>query len=340
VKKKMMKNRKTLLGTVLSLFVLFLIMSQTRHQTRNSIGVLSRLMPASPSPTPAASFKEIASEPFVPGTPAQDAPRELQGSPACEKQWNSIVQATPTEIVRQIKEGQFEFDTGCGQYEDDFKGIADVTYSECKVNPKRDQAPDLGQCQAWLVLYRAVLIDKMTARETDYSKLRLSVLLNKFIGRMSSQGESAVPELRKMAEEIKHLQPDHPSTYKILASLEMDDFSGNPARGAQICEEGLTKNPNETELHQAWLYFKTRDSAFDIQAYARAHPADLDASYYLASHQWKSGDLNDARSTLEAIVKRDPQSKHFASTLEKARRTNDPKEPIFSIQFNMSPDQW
>jgi tetratricopeptide (TPR) repeat protein len=116
----------------------------------------------------------------------------------------------------------------------------------------------------------------------------------------------AIADLRKAAE----LNPHLPDVYSYLGLAEMD--SGDMAAARAAFEKELAQNPvdYESNLNLAVLLKQDENYAGAIKLLDRAllvRPGDLRVLYQVGSVELAEGKLDQARATLEGVIKQAPQ---------------------------------
>lgn len=298
--------------------------------------VTDRLLPQLAQGPARVKFSQVAAEPLpVAPVPAEsEAPLFVnhQMSEECESQRFELAKLGFDDFARQLREGFVGLSPHCGSFDAQVPFAASV-YENCKLVEPGQFAND-GLCQGFLRLYRAYVVDQLSWNETNYANLPLPVLINKFLGRQMSQGGAAAAELRKMALEIQRLEPENPSTYKMLSSLSMMEGGADFAQGRAWVDEGLRRNPNDSQLQDAYFYLRANDAGFDYNsvASASAHPS---ARYYQASRALKNGDRALAESLLGSLMAQDPQNRKYQETRDRLM-SGDPG--AFRIEFTFDGD--
>lgn len=290
---------------------------------------------AKASTTPAVLLSKMADEAVVektnPGGPGQFSAR-------CIDYWTKMARISAKTYLETVRTSGTELSQACQDFETDIPFAAEM-YRACTLT-KEKKFQDEKNCLPWYKLYRAALIDKLTIGETDYSRLPDGILVSKFIGRMSAQGTPALADLRKMAAEIKHRQPENPSTYKILAALEILPERLDAKAGADAAEEGLHLNPNDEELQSAWFYFKSQDENFHYASFVEAHPEYPYGQFFRAAQLWESGQKETAVAMLANLQLKYPQNENFQQTMTFLQGNDGEGENPFNVHFDISKDDW
>ena len=253
----------------------------------------------------------------------------------CKKQWLDLAHSDVKTFAKSFEAGTLALNPDCQAFESEVGYVSEV-YETCKKTAK----PDLDQkrkCVVWLKLYRGYIIDRLTIQESDYSKLPMNILINKYLGRMSVFGETESTELRKMAEEIKHREPENPSVYKLALSVEALPGEVDVRHGAEEAEAGLKLAPDDSELQDAWFYFKSKDPNFHFDEFIEKNPNPL-GEYYQIANIWRGGDSKNAATKLKSLIAKFPENIKFKKTLEKLE--NGDEEQIFMPHIDISGDNW
>ena len=152
---------------------------------------------------------------------------------------------------------------------------------------------------------------------------------------MIVHGEKALPELRKMANEIRRLRPDDVSTYKVMASLDLVSGFGDMKSGVRSVEEGLRIDPQDQELQSAWFYFASKDPNFNYMDFVEQNPQYPYGQYYKSAALWKEGNYQAAFEILQNLVQQYPQNEHFRETLENSRKDPSHKQNPYNLKLGL-----
>jgi hypothetical protein len=257
----------------------------------------------------------------------------------CQAQWDRLLSLGSTEFKEGLKSNEHKDADSCFEFIPNSGGVRNLIQSTCVIMNGTFENESL--CNSSLFMYRALLVDLSTTNERIYDKVPLQILLNKIFGRVV-QGEdiwkSSANDLRAMALAVKNVEPNNPSSYRVLGAVEMI-LDSNEAAG-QYARQGLDLDPNDGTLRDIWFYTQSVDKKFDLVGYAQSHPDDDLASYYAASQLWKNGNLDDSRKIMSNLVKTHPESSRYKNAWMKVSNSNDSSEHAFRIDIPMLTEGW
>ena len=256
----------------------------------------------------------------------------------CVLQWISLVQTDVLVSIASLQNSTMTFDDECLAFEKEVNLSAE-THAACQHEPGDHFAyPDA--CLRNLKLFRASLTDRLSLDETNYAKFPIGVLINKFVARMTTTGERDLPELRKIAEQIKALHPDHPATYKLFASLEMVAEIPNVQIGAEYADAGLQLDPRDQDLQNFWFYFKSKDLNFDYDEFVDDNSEYPYGAYFQAGRYWHTDKQAEALILLGDLIQKNPHIDQFKDTLRKAQEEPSSAINPFAVSFDITKDNW
>jgi tetratricopeptide (TPR) repeat protein len=257
----------------------------------------------------------------------------------CQAQWDRLISLGSVEFKEGLKSNEYKDVDSCFEFIPNSGGVKNLIQSTCA--NKNGTLENESLCNSSLFIYRTLLIDLSTSDEKNYDKMSLQILLNKIFGRVV-QGEdiwkSSTNYLRAMALAVKNIEPNNPSSYRVLGAVEMILDSNETA--SQYARQGLDLDPTDGTLRDIWFYTQSVNEKFDLAGYAQSNPNDDLASYYLASQLWKSGNFNGARKIMSNLVKTHPESSRYKDAWLKVSNSSDSSEHAFDIDIPMLTKGW
>jgi hypothetical protein len=246
----------------------------------------------------------------------------------CLDQWGRLISSGTESFIKNLEQNKTEDFSECLDFIPHATAVKSYIQLTCKGQDGRFAIE--GTCPISILFYRALLIDLQTKDDVNFSQMSLQVLLHKILGRML-QGEEVYLKSREqmmdMANNIKELEPNNPSTYKILSVIQMLTNPG--ADILPLVNEGLSHDPHDEHLRELWLYSHVQKEKFDIADYASSHPLDDIATYYHADDLWKTGQLKLARRMVRELTQRFPENSRYKKTMETMKTAGEQDRPFY-----------
>jgi hypothetical protein len=140
----------------------------------------------------------------------------------CQAQWDRLLSLGSIPFKDGLKSNEYKEIKSCFEFIPNSESVKHWIDTTCKVENGIIENEQL--CSSSLFMYRTLLVDLSTRMDKDFSKMPLQILLNKIAGRFV-QGEevwkSSADELRAMALAVRDIEPNNPSSYRILGMVEM-----------------------------------------------------------------------------------------------------------------------
>jgi tetratricopeptide (TPR) repeat protein len=255
----------------------------------------------------------------------------------CRSQWETLISAGPYDFLKTVKEKPSAELLHCLNSLPETKNTSANIETYC--NPNNKEKFNENFCVSSLYMYRAVLIDLNTKNEIDYANMPLPVLLNKIMS-LIIQGDEVInknkSQLKNMALAAKDMDPNNPSSYKTLAMVDL--ISDNLKEANEWSDEGLKLDPYDKDLKEAYLTTLAKTDKQKFEEYLSANPNDDMALYNEAYLSWKSGKLDDSKSTLRELIKAHPKTAKYKDTL-KMLEANSSTTP-FSMSVTIFSENW
>jgi hypothetical protein len=276
------------------------------------------------------------------------------GLPKCQKHWTEITGLALQELNNLAATGKIDFPGECRQATEKlaWEDLISKVFQSCS-GAQNTWKLLVSECNLSFAIYRSVLIDVFTTplnnQPENYDSLKDEVLINKLFARFfhpwTTSGEKQGDHLLELFRIQEKIAERHPTSFefakigvvlhflKNLNSSKKEDES----RLVQALEQAEKLEADDQQLKELRWYLLRENHLQEeyekaIQDYLKTHPEREIGHYHLASVYWQKKNRRGTIRTLEAAVKKFPQSERIKNVLEaaKKKKVND---TIFSFQI-------